>query len=346
MIRLLPARSEWEYAWQQGRWSSDLCDAAWKQADDQPGTRNLHLALNVQHALCGLQTHHLDYTQQLVAQLSDPWQATTLRLMCARLQLGHRDAARAILDDLLAGPITLRRSHLLKGFPLALDFIQAQQPQRLPARLNLLAEKAHRLHRSCPAISRSSVMPLADSLSNSCRVAVVGNARCLLDRDDGIYIDEHDIVVRFNAASVDEKYSKQVGRRTDLWVISPALPQRHRSLPARALAVSGINPFAGQSRYWQSLHKRGIPLLMRFAQQHWYALVQELAAPPSAGLLMLRSLMHDPSGLEVNAFGFSRPEHLERQSAGAHYSDSQSGSPRHNWNAEAQWVARTVSDLI
>lgn len=338
---------EWERAWQQGRWSLDLCDAAWYEADRKPNARNLHTALKVQHALSGLQPHHLNFAQHLVSELKNPWQAVTVRLLCARLQLKQFETAQLMLDDMLTGPITLLRARLLAGFPLALAFIQQQQPDRLRGRLLNLAQKAQQLQRSSRQVSPPSIQSLSERKinqdSDNCRVAVVGNAPCLLDRKDGLLIDEHDVVVRFNAADVSERYRAQTGSRTDLWVVSPALPNQQQTLPSKALAISGVNPLAGQSGYWKSLHKRGIPLMMQFSQQHWYALVNELGAPPSAGLLVLHSLALEPSALEVNAFGFTRTENLNEQTKGAHYSDTNTGSARHNWPAEAHWFSTTFT---
>lgn len=343
----LPGKPEWERAWQQGRWSQDLCDAAWYQADSKPTAGNLHTALKVQHALSGLQPHHLNFAQHLISELRNPWQAVTVRLLCARLQLKQYETAQSVLDQMLTGSITLLRARLLAGFPLALAFIQQQQPDRLRGRLFHLAKIAQQLQRSSRQVSPATIQSLSERNINqnfgNCRVAVVGNAPCLLNSRDGQLIDEHDVVVRFNAADVSERYRKQTGSRTDLWVVSPALPSQQQTLPSKALAISGVNPLAGQSGYWKSLHKRGIPLMMQFSQRHWYALVSELGAPPSAGLLVLRSLALEPSNLEINAFGFTRTENLNDQSEGAHYSDTNTGSRRHNWQAEAHWFSRTFT---
>jgi hypothetical protein len=50
-------------------------------------------------------------------------------------------------------------------------------------------------------------------------VAVVGNAPCIVERDDGAIIDSHDLIVRFNRART-VGLEKQVGSRTDVLFVN------------------------------------------------------------------------------------------------------------------------------
>ncbi len=51
-------------------------------------------------------------------------------------------------------------------------------------------------------------------------VAIVGNSDELLNSDFGEQIDAHDNVFRFNLASVENKYSKHIGTRSDFYLLS------------------------------------------------------------------------------------------------------------------------------
>lgn len=337
------ALHEWEKAWLRGRWSHELCDAAWTEVDAHPSARNLYLALRVQHAISGLKQHHLDYTYHLVGSLRNPWRPVTMRLLCANLQRRDIETADALIDEFLLGPITPLRAHLLSGFPLALAHLLENQPERLSTKLRKLAEDALDLRCRSQQMSMAFMQSLAIDQTKPCTVAVVGNGPGVLEKRDGAFIDDHDVVVRFNAAAIDSAYQSHVGNKTDLWVVSPALPDSEKDLPAKAMAVSGINPFAGRSRYWRSIVSRRIRTIAQFNADHWYELVNELGAPPSAGILLLKSLARYNSRLEINIFGFSRPADLANQTPGAHYSDSRQASARHNWHSEAHLLERLIN---
>ncbi|MFK7889191.1 MAG: glycosyltransferase family 29 protein [Granulosicoccus sp.] len=340
---LIQAPHDWERAWLGGSWSPELCDAAWTAVDAYPSARNLYLALRVQHAISGLKQHHLDYTYHLVGTLKNPWRPVTLRLLCANLQRRNTETADALIDQFLQGPITPLRAYLLSGFPLALVYLLEKQPERFSKKLRKLAEDALDLKCRSQQMSMAFMQSLAIEQNKSCTVAVVGNGPGVLERRDGAFIDDHDVVVRFNAAAITSAYQPHVGNKTDLWVVSPALPASEKDLPAKAIAISGINPFAGRSKYWRTVRSRRISTIAQFSADHWYELVNELAAPPSAGILLLKSLARYNSRLEINIFGFSRPVDLASQTPGAHYSDSRRGSTRHNWHSEAHLLERLIS---
>jgi hypothetical protein len=62
-------------------------------------------------------------------------------------------------------------------------------------------------------------------------LAIVGNARSLLDWEFGSNIDKHSVVVRFNESTV-EGFEKHVGARTDILVTNPYAETR----PGKRLA--------------------------------------------------------------------------------------------------------------
>ena len=179
-------------------------------------------------------------------------------------------------------------------------------------------------------------------------VAVVGNAPSLLDQPRGRYIDEHDVIVRFNSPVLTGRYNEYSGRRTNVWVLSPTLARQAPMRGVRTMIVSGINILAGESGYWQCLAKHGMQMQVAvFREEIWYSLVATLHAPPTAGLLMLTSLKERKS-LRVSAYGFSGScntpdDHDDTchrpHSVANHYADRQPASTRHNWNDEAKLMA-------
>lgn len=339
MIGRPAAISDCELAWRQGRWDPQLCLRAWQQAKNKPSPHNIYLALKVQHALCGLQAHHLDQTEQQIVEQRIRWHAVTIRLLCAHLQLKQFDRAKALLDSRLTGRINPIRARLLSGFPCALNYLEQQQPERLTGGLRGLAVHAEQLLRDCDHLNPAMLKSIGRRSNSTQRIAVVGNAPCILENNDGAEIDNHDIVVRFNIANPLTKLTKHIGSRTDLWVISPALAGRQSSPPVNVFALSGINPLDGQSRYWRSLHKHGIARLVLFNQQDWYELVAKLHAPPSAGLLMLKSLQRMATNQTVNVFGFTTSvDQSLTLRPGYNYLSKKAGSTRHNWAEETRLI--------
>ena len=49
-------------------------------------------------------------------------------------------------------------------------------------------------------------------------IAVVGNSGCEIGKNKGNEIDEHDIVIRFNNYPEEEKYIKDYGSKTNIWI--------------------------------------------------------------------------------------------------------------------------------
>ncbi len=63
---------------------------------------------------------------------------------------------------------------------------------------------------------------LQEFISNK-SIAVVGNAPSEIGLKNGIEIDSHDIVIRFNNFSTEKKYSKDYGIKTNIWAVTPAI---------------------------------------------------------------------------------------------------------------------------
>lgn len=64
--------------------------------------------------------------------------------------------------------------------------------------------------------------PLQEYLKNK-SIAVVGNSPCEIGRNKGAEIDSHDVVIRFNNFSLDKDFIIDYGKKTNIWVLTPAL---------------------------------------------------------------------------------------------------------------------------
>lgn len=128
------------------------------------------------------------------------------------------------------------------------------------------------------------------------RVALVGNARSLAERDEGAAIDRADIVIRINRAPMPA--SRTHGTRTDWLALATAIgaADLDRVRPGRILWMSHKRkrlpwPVASSPGFY--LH----PLA------DWRALGAALGAPPTTGLMMIELLAQ--SGLaELRLHGF------------------------------------------
>lgn len=170
-------------------------------------------------------------------------------------------------------------------------------------------------------------------------LCVVGNAGSLTGSGLGARIDAHRAVARFNRYRSTPHRHADVGARLDIWMCSPEfagteLPAR---CPADWLVLSGCD-IRYQLYHWQRL----LPLLasgcrvLTVPGHVWAALVRELHAPPSAGVLLLAwliELLGAPAGIAVT--GFQSDRQPADASRGYHHAvPGQRAGARHNWPAE------------
>lgn len=171
-------------------------------------------------------------------------------------------------------------------------------------------------------------------------LCVVGNAAVLQGLALGPVVDASAGVVRFNRYGADASLQPDVGRRTDVWVVSPGYQG-----PAPG-GVSWVVMTGPDVRYrlqeWSTvlpLLQAGVPVLT-VPLTVWRELVKTLQAPPSAGVLMLAWLasmggagwsgLHS-AGIGSGLTGDGRYHKVAaRQAAGS----------RHHWPAEQQLVAQ------
>lgn len=171
-------------------------------------------------------------------------------------------------------------------------------------------------------------------------LCVVGNAASLSGQALGARIDDCGGVVRFNRFGSDPAHRGDMGRRTDVWVVSPGYRGPVPSSVAWAV-VSGPD-MRYRLQDWRPvlpLLQAGVPVLT-VPLAVWRPLVEQLRAPPSAGVLMLAWLKTIQAskgwkGLVTAGIGCGL-------TAGGQYhlvSTRQAAGTRHNWAAEQQLVA-------
>lgn len=156
------------------------------------------------------------------------------------------------------------------------------------------------------------------------RVALVGNARSLAEGEKGAQIDAADVVIRINRAPMPDPRSH--GTRTD-WLALAVRAGRddlRRLAPGRILWMSHKR----KRLTWAAASSPGFYL---HPLSDWSALRDELGAPPTTGLMMIRLLASsDLASLELFGFDFFASLSLTG-------SRTQAQVP-HDFAAERAWV--------
>lgn len=172
------------------------------------------------------------------------------------------------------------------------------------------------------------------------QVAVVGNSASLLGAGQASKIGASDAVVRFNHWQAP---AADVGRRTDWWVRSPLNLENkdtpHPNPPPRWVAASGPD-MASRRPQWERWTAENGGSLLSVPLPVWRALVRELQAPPTAGLLALnwlRSIRNSWDGVIVYGIGYK---------GGRYHAAKQSHRPshRHDWEKESALLQRWTTE--
>ena len=332
-----------QQAFSSGHWHSDLSKHCWQYARRQPSTGSIQLAIEVQHCLAGLEPHHIDTADALMHDAGVRSPRIELRLLSAELKLDNGQSAKKRLVKLTNGQLSWSQRRALKRFPMALDWVYRHHA-------GCLSPRHHRKFTATATLAESllsSVESTASQIghvSNQAtdkHIAVVGNAPDLLNKKQGEAIDDADLVVRFNQINMSESLEIDVGKRTDLWVVSPAFISRKLRSSNYAQMLTSIEPLSRGSRYWMHLAKQPARSLSLIEPGIWYQLVKELKAPPSSGLLVLRTLRAIAPQASVSCYGFSALATTETSEN--HYGDRGKASSRHNWLLEAELVRKLAS---
>jgi len=164
-------------------------------------------------------------------------------------------------------------------------------------------------------------------------ICVVGNGGNLLGAGLGQMIDRQGVVVRFNQFRGADSTAADIGERVDVWVTAPGFDG---AVPNGVQWVVVTGPdMAFKMRDW---HRFEGPLrtgtkVLTVPLEPWRALVAQVQAPPSAGLLFLvwvRNLMG--SWAHVQAVGFGGV--IEVGEPYHHADANHPPASRHHWSAE------------
>jgi hypothetical protein len=130
------------------------------------------------------------------------------------------------------------------------------------------------------------------------RVALVGNARSLAERDEGAEIDRADIVIRINRAPMPA--TRTHGARTDWLALATSIgaADLERVRPRRLLWMS-------HKRKRLSWRVASSPGFYLHPLAEWRALKDALGAPPTTGMMMIELLASSAlSELRLHGFDF------------------------------------------
>lgn len=176
------------------------------------------------------------------------------------------------------------------------------------------------------------------SAQSSGGVAVIGNAATQDGLKAAAHIDQCGLVVRFNHFMGRSELVEDVGRRTDVWVVSPGYvgpaPER-----VSWIVMSGpdVRYRLSDWRHVMPLVEQGVPLLT-IPLAVWQPLIPILKAPPSAGVLFLAYLTSLAGG---NWRGVQSAGIGSGLAKGGRYHASlprHMASGRHSWEREASLV--------
>lgn len=265
------------------------------------------------------------------------WTSSYIRLdqLAIAAASGTLEPSAEVLDFLLQVPQMQR--------PLVIDcFLLAHASAHLAAHE---AACALRLARAVDEGGRELAVMLGD---HDRTLAIVGNSPSALGRAQGMAIDEHDVVVRFNVAPATGEYARDVGSKTDIHVINQGVLNEPGVLSLRDSRVLLTGPdwevFAHHRAAVETLLDQGcrLALVPRDIRQR---LMRMLYATPSSGLqacvlaCALRGYM--TKGMSFHGFAFT--DQVGDKAFSANYFRDSWPNARHNWRGEAKAFQRLVA---
>jgi hypothetical protein len=176
-------------------------------------------------------------------------------------------------------------------------------------------------------------------LERASSIKLIGNSPSLASSNAGEHIDNADIVIRFNRFQSKHTQIADSGSKLDIWIMAPDYQQ---TLPDKLhwCLVSGPD-IVWQQQRWPQFSRQSPEKLLGIPLPYWRQLVRQLAAPPSAGLLVAHYFRQicAPDKIALHGFGFdpTAPQY--------HYASPQHKAvSRHNWAGELtmiqQWQNR------
>jgi len=223
------------------------------------------------------------------------------------------------------------------GYPLS-----AKQRQRLvnwPHALitrccwPLLNRHANRIKNRLLRQTNPEQLQLAEQfqhyLAQYASIQIVGNSATLQNQQQGQNIDQAPLVLRFNRCFSEHTDVKDIGQKTDIWVCAPDF--KHQATSAKWCILAGPDMLGWLSTAPKVIE--GQPGVLSIPLAPWRLLVRTLAAPPSAGILVLEWLSAISPGCRRYVTGFSYPKNTEQY----HLADPHHNAvTRHNWLQEMQ----------
>ena len=215
--------------------------------------------------------------------------------------------------------------------------LEAACPAGKPRRLALLLDSQSGPQVRAMQETRSAFTAWLRARAAIGPVCVVGNAGSLLMQAQGMHIDAHAAVLRFNRwQSAGQDVATALGRRLDVWVAAPDCREVPQQDPAWAV-ITGADPVVAMEAWpaVRALRARGVPVVT-VPLDIWKDLVNRLAAPPSAGVLVLAWLLSLELGPgRVCAVGVAEPGEEPSHVLGARHRRG----GRHAWDRERALVA-------
>lgn len=130
-------------------------------------------------------------------------------------------------------------------------------------------------------------------------VAVVGNAKSLLDTDFGPAIDAHDVIIRLNRGFVVQPTAQ--GSRTDLVGITPELTEDET---ANRFAPQAFVMLTPKMRHYAFKRPENIRRTIFYAYRFWLADRNRIGRRPSSGYMMISYLLRLNSAASITLYGF------------------------------------------
>lgn len=180
-------------------------------------------------------------------------------------------------------------------------------------------------------------------------LAVVGNSPCELGLGRGTQIDQHAMVIRFNAFDLAAPYAPDYGTQVD-WVVRSAAQDDNLELDAqyqhKTIVISYIG-FLARFRRWsmvQRLQAAGHRVCCYPSHVH-QGLIQTLKRSPSAGLSVVWLLKQLRTDQQVDYYGFAFTDQVGESATSSHYFEAAEPSLRHAWQQERDYFEAWVHPL-
>ena len=140
---------------------------------------------------------------------------------------------------------------------------------------------------------------LTSDLINGKHVAVVGNSKNISQRKDGIRIDAHDVVIRFNFAFPEPELSESLGNRTDIMICARGILQRVHRKESQWNMLSRRHP----NTHLIGRHPTGF-LEYHLPKKALNECKELISKEPTTGAITVHSLMTIFNPAWVTVFGF------------------------------------------